>query len=75
MIKFSSSLKLNKIHIVDIFFNEDPKNISSFSREALILGGHFPKKFIWPNVFGYRLEITKISLKNFHSFSSYLEKS
>ena len=27
MIEFSSSLKLNEIHIVDSPFNEDPKNI------------------------------------------------
>ena len=37
IIEFSSSLKLNEIHIVDSPFNEDPKNII-FSREALILG-------------------------------------
>ena len=28
MIKFSSSFKLNEIHIVDSSFNEDPKNIN-----------------------------------------------
>ena len=28
MIKFSSSLKFNKIHKVDSSFNEDPKNIN-----------------------------------------------
>ena len=27
MIEFSSSLKLNEIHVVDSPFNEDPKNI------------------------------------------------
>ena len=37
MIKFSSFFKLNKIHIVDRPFNEDPKNIN-FSMETLILG-------------------------------------
>ena len=37
MIEFSSSLKLNEIHVVDSPFNENPKNII-FSREALILG-------------------------------------
>ena len=31
MIEFSSSLKLNKIHVVDNPFNEDPKN---FFREG-----------------------------------------
>ena len=36
MIKFSSSSKLNEIHRVDSPFNEDPKNIIFFSREALI---------------------------------------
>ena len=36
MIKFSSSFKLNEIHRVDSPFNEDPKNINVFSREALI---------------------------------------
>ena len=35
MIKLSNSFKLNKIHIVDSPFNEDPKNII-FSRETLI---------------------------------------
>ena len=43
MIEFSSSLKINKIHIVDIRFNEDPKNIT-FSREALISGEERSKK-------------------------------
>ena len=37
MIEFSSSLKLNEIHIVDSPFNEDSKRIF-FSREALISG-------------------------------------
>ena len=37
MIEFSSSLKLNEIHVVDSTFNEDTKNID-FSREALISG-------------------------------------
>ena len=37
MIEFSSSFKLNEIHIVDSPFNEDPKNII-FSEEALISG-------------------------------------
>ena len=36
MIEFSSSLKLNEIHIVDSPFNEDPKNI--FFREAVMSG-------------------------------------
>ena len=36
MIEFSSSLKLNEIHIVDSHFNNDPQNI--FSRQALISG-------------------------------------
>ena len=36
MIEFSSSLKLNEIHIVDSPFKADPKNISFFSRKALI---------------------------------------
>ena len=35
MIKFSSSFKLNDIHMVDSPLNEDPKNIT-FSREALV---------------------------------------
>ena len=30
--------------------------------------------FIWPNVFGYRLGIAKISLINLNSFLSYPEK-
>ena len=30
MIEFSSSLKLNEIHVVDSPFNEDPKNIIFF---------------------------------------------
>ena len=33
MIEFSSSFKLNEIHIVDSPFNEDPKNII-FSRDG-----------------------------------------
>ena len=42
MIKFSSSFKLNKIHVVDSPFNEDPKNII-FSRKALISGEGLPE--------------------------------
>ena len=30
MIKFSSSLTLKEIHIVDSSFNEDPKNVNFF---------------------------------------------
>ena len=30
MIEFSSSLRLNEIHMVDSPFNEDPKNIMFF---------------------------------------------
>ena len=41
MVEFSSSLKLNEIHVVDSPFNEDPKNI--FSREALISGEGRPE--------------------------------
>ena len=37
LIEFSSSFKLNEIHVVDSPFNEDPKNIIFF-REALISG-------------------------------------
>ena len=36
MIEFSSSLKLNEIHVVDSPFNEDSKNIIFFSKQALI---------------------------------------
>ena len=36
MIEFSSVMKLNEIHIVDSPFNEDPKNMMCFSRNALI---------------------------------------
>ena len=43
MIKFSSSFKLNEIHRVDSPFNEDPKNINFFSREALISGEWRPE--------------------------------
>ena len=42
MIEFSSSLKLNKIYLVDSPFNEDPKNII-FSSEALISGKGRPE--------------------------------
>ena len=42
MIEFSSSLKLNEIHMVDSPFNGDPKNII-FSREALISGEGRPE--------------------------------
>ena len=38
MLEFSGSLKLNEIHLVNSSFNEDPNNISFFSREALISG-------------------------------------
>ena len=38
MIEFSSSLKLNEIHIVDSPFNEDPKNIIFF-QEGPNFGG------------------------------------
>ena len=37
MIEFSSSLKLNEIHVVDSPLKEDPKNVT-FSRKALIWG-------------------------------------
>ena len=40
MIKFSSSFKLNEIHLVDSPFNEDPK---FFSMEALISGEERPE--------------------------------
>ena len=43
MIKFSSSFKLNEIRRVDSPFNEDPKNIIIFSREALISGEGRPE--------------------------------
>ena len=43
MIKFSSPFKLNEIHRVDSPFNEDPKNINFFSREALISGEGRPE--------------------------------
>ena len=42
MIKFSSSFKLNEIHIDDSPFNEDLKNII-FSREALVSGEGRPE--------------------------------
>ena len=35
MIEFSSSFKLNEIHLADSSFDEDPKNINFFP-EALI---------------------------------------
>ena len=42
MIEFSSSLKLNEIHIVDSPFNEDPKNIF-FSGRSLTSGEGRPE--------------------------------
>ena len=36
MIEFSSSFKLNEIHVVDGPFNDNSKNIFFVSREALI---------------------------------------
>ena len=39
MIKFSSSLKLNEIHVVDSPFNEDPKNVNVFQRSSNFGGG------------------------------------
>ena len=44
MIEFSSSLKLNEIHVVDSPYNEDLKNII-FSRETLISGRDGWKNF------------------------------
>ena len=41
MIEFSSSLKLNEIHVVDIPFNEDPKNIDFFQG-----GPHFEEGMV-----------------------------
>ena len=43
MIKFSSSVKLNEIYIVESPFNEDPKNINYFSWDALISGEGRPE--------------------------------
>ena len=42
MIKFSSSLKLNEVHMVDSLSKEDPQN-NFFSREALISGEGQPE--------------------------------
>ena len=42
MIKFSSSFKLNEIHIVDSPFNKDPKNINVF-QGGLISGEERPE--------------------------------
>ena len=39
MIIFSSSFKLNEIHIVDSSFNEDPKNIMFFQGGPNFGGG------------------------------------
>ena len=39
MIEFSGSLKLNKIHMVDSPFNEDPKNIIFFQGGPNFGGG------------------------------------
>ena len=48
----------------DFFFKGYPlQNITTYS-----------KNFVWPNVFGYRLGIAKISFTNFISFWRYLEK-
>ena len=44
MIKFSSSFKLNEIHIVDSQSNEDPKNITFF-QEGSNFGGGMARKF------------------------------
>ena len=44
MIEFSSSFKLNEIHIVDNPFNEDPKNIIFF-QGGLNFGGWTAGKF------------------------------
>ena len=43
MIEFSSSLKLNKIHIFDSPFNEEPRNINFFPSETLISGEGRPE--------------------------------
>ena len=39
MIEFSSSLKLNEIHIIDGPFNENPRNIIFFQGGTNIKGG------------------------------------
>ena len=44
MIEFSSSRKLNEIHIVDSPFNEDPKNII-FLQKGPNSGGGMAGKF------------------------------
>ena len=44
MIKFSSSLKLNEIHMVDSPFNENLKNITFF-QEGPNYGGRTAGKF------------------------------
>ena len=44
MIKFSSSVKLNKIHTVDSPFNEDPKNIILFQGGPNFGGGTARKR-------------------------------
>ena len=43
MIKFSSSLKLNEIQVVDSPFNEDPKNINFFQGGPNFGGGEAGK--------------------------------
>ena len=45
MIKLSNSFKLNKIHIVDSPFNEDPKNIYLFHGDPNFKGG-MARKFM-----------------------------
>ena len=50
MVKFSSSLKLNEIHIVDRPFNEDPKNII-FPGTSIVMqigGDQFRKRISAP---------------------------
>ena len=44
MIKFSSSFKLNEIHTVDSYFNEDPKYIIFF-QGGPSFGGGTARKF------------------------------
>ena len=39
MIEFSSSFKLNEIHVVDSLFNEDLKNINFFQEGLNFVGG------------------------------------
>ena len=63
------------LHARPIFREKKSQNLTLFRALTSQNIRTYSKDFICPNVFGYRLGIAKISLKNLNSFLSYLEKN